>query len=163
MQEYTVKQISEMLHTNPETVRRWIRTGKLKATQNSKKNGNIITDTAFQQFLKTMQKYAAMLMTLPVTASASSISFSTGILLSGLISLFSIHNNHHVTPKEVKHYIQNEITKSTDTIERKKEIINRLQLELKEEQNKLNGLTQILANEDYNKIANEINSKHTNN
>ena len=153
MQEYTVKQISEMLHTNPETVRRWIRTGKLKATQNSKKNGNIIT----------MPKYAAMLMTLPVAASASSISFSTGILLSSLINLFTIHNNHHVTPKEVKHYIQNEITKSTDTIERKKELINRLQLELKEEQNKLNGLTQILANEDYNKIANEINSKHTNN
>lgn len=37
MSEYNVKQISEMLDTNPETVRRWIRSGKLEAEQTSKK------------------------------------------------------------------------------------------------------------------------------
>ena len=31
MKEYNVQQISKLLQTNPETVRRWIRTGKLKA------------------------------------------------------------------------------------------------------------------------------------
>lgn len=37
MSEYNVKQISEMLNINPETVRRWIRNGKLDAKQASKK------------------------------------------------------------------------------------------------------------------------------
>lgn len=31
MTKYTVRQIADMLHTNPETVRRWIRAGKLKS------------------------------------------------------------------------------------------------------------------------------------
>ena len=37
MESYSVKQIAEMLNTQPETVRRWIRTGKLTAHKNSRK------------------------------------------------------------------------------------------------------------------------------
>ena len=33
MNTYTVKEIADMLKTNPETVRRWIRLGKLEADQ----------------------------------------------------------------------------------------------------------------------------------
>ena len=39
MRTYTVKEIAELLGTNPETVRRWIRDGKLQAVTNSKKKG----------------------------------------------------------------------------------------------------------------------------
>lgn len=34
---YNVQQIVDMLGTQPETVRRWIRDGNLKAARNSKK------------------------------------------------------------------------------------------------------------------------------
>ena len=35
MDTYSVKEIADMLNTNPETVRRWIRSGKLEAIQES--------------------------------------------------------------------------------------------------------------------------------
>ena len=37
MDTYSVKEIADMLNTNPETVRRWIRSGKLEAIQESRK------------------------------------------------------------------------------------------------------------------------------
>lgn len=37
MKSYNVKEIAEMLNTNPETVRRWIRDKKLDATIVSKR------------------------------------------------------------------------------------------------------------------------------
>lgn len=59
METYSVKQIAEMLDTNPETVRRWIRDRKLKAVQVSRKDGNVITETELQHFLKAKPKYLA--------------------------------------------------------------------------------------------------------
>ena len=44
MKMYSVKEISEMLDANPETVRRWIRAGKLKADQYSRKDGNMVQE-----------------------------------------------------------------------------------------------------------------------
>ena len=46
MKTYNVKEIAEMLNTNPETVRRWIRDKKLDATIVSKKGGHIIYEAA---------------------------------------------------------------------------------------------------------------------
>lgn len=63
MKTYTVKEIADLLGTNPETVRRWIRDGKLKAVANSKKKGEnkVILEGALNAFLKTSPKYAATL------------------------------------------------------------------------------------------------------
>ena len=44
MTTYSVRQIAEKLNTNPETVRRWIRDGKLKAEQTSRRDGNVVTE-----------------------------------------------------------------------------------------------------------------------
>ena len=52
-----VYDIANALDVNPETVRRWIRSGKLKAEQNSKKEGNVITMEAFKDFIN-IPKYA---------------------------------------------------------------------------------------------------------
>ena len=60
MKLYTVKQIAEILNTNPETVRRWIRDGKLSAVQSSRKDGNIISEDAFNKFLAETSKYASI-------------------------------------------------------------------------------------------------------
>lgn len=59
MKTYSVKEIAEMLNTNPETVRRWIRDKKLDATIESKKGGHMVSEAALQTFLRTSPKYAA--------------------------------------------------------------------------------------------------------
>lgn len=78
MKTYTVKEIAELLGANPETVRRWIRDGKLQAVTNSKKKGEnkVILERALNDFLKTSPKYAATLaahFTLGVEATALGI------------------------------------------------------------------------------------------
>lgn len=52
MANYSVKQIAEMLDTNPETVRRWIRAGRLESSQASKKEGNVVSEEALKTFLE---------------------------------------------------------------------------------------------------------------
>lgn len=59
MKKYTVVQIADILDTNPETVRRWIRSDKLEAEQSSRKQGNTVTEAALQDFLRGAPKYAA--------------------------------------------------------------------------------------------------------
>ena len=78
MRTYTVKEIAELLGTNPETVRRWIRDGKLQAVTNSKKKGEnkVILEGALNAFLNASSKYAATLaapFTLGVGATALGI------------------------------------------------------------------------------------------
>lgn len=43
MEIYSVNEIAHLLGLNPETVRRWVRSGKLKAIRNSRKEGNWFT------------------------------------------------------------------------------------------------------------------------
>ena len=54
MKTYSVKQIAKMLNKNPETVRRWIREGKLQAVQVSRKGGNSVSEEALKKFLDTI-------------------------------------------------------------------------------------------------------------
>lgn len=57
MVSYTVKNISNILDVNEETVRRWIRTGKLHSTIDSKKKGHIVEDSDFKEFVYNKPKY----------------------------------------------------------------------------------------------------------
>ena len=54
---YDVKTISKMLNVQQETVRRWIRSGKLKSTKRSKKEGNLISESDLNTFLIEYPKY----------------------------------------------------------------------------------------------------------
>ena len=60
MDTYNVKQIADMLNTQPETVRRWIRSGKLHAEKASRKDGHVVTEGDLNKFLKSSPKYASM-------------------------------------------------------------------------------------------------------
>lgn len=55
---YTVKDISRKLNVHQETVRRWIRGGKLASTQCSRREGDVISDDEFERFLQEHQKYS---------------------------------------------------------------------------------------------------------
>lgn len=164
MSEYTVKQIAEMLETNPETVRRWIRSGKLKAVQNSKKAGNLISSESLQDFLKSTPKYAemaaiaAMQGIATVTVSAL-FSAAISVLMGGLVKSAFHKDSRRVTAEDIKSYLQKEITTSRQVLQRKTEMIEQLQKEVAEEKSKLEGMNQILQQGDLKKMAAEINAK----
>ena len=55
---YTVLQIASKLNVNPETVRRWIREGRLKAIKSScRKKGSRIDEKSLSDFLDKNQRY----------------------------------------------------------------------------------------------------------
>ena len=57
---YNVKQIVEMLNTQPKMVRGWIRSGKLYAEKASRKDGHVVTEGDLNKFLKSSPKYAGL-------------------------------------------------------------------------------------------------------
>ena len=54
---YTVRDISQCLIVSEEQVRRWCRNGKLKSVKYSKKEGYIIEELDFIEFLDNHPKY----------------------------------------------------------------------------------------------------------
>jgi excisionase family DNA binding protein len=57
MSIYNTKEIAELLNINEETVRRWIRSGKLKAERSSKKQGNVVYEEDLFEFISDKPKY----------------------------------------------------------------------------------------------------------
>lgn len=55
--EYNVEQVSEMLDVCSETVRRWIRDNKLKATLKNKRYGYRIDESSLDEFKQRYSKY----------------------------------------------------------------------------------------------------------
>lgn len=96
MANYSVKQIAEMLDTNPETVRRWIRAGRLESSRASKKEGNVVSEEALKTFLERTPKYAAaaagmaaagMLLPLPsVPIIGASLAVSVGMSVASALA-----------------------------------------------------------------------------
>ena len=62
---YTVTQVSEMFNVDPETVRRWCRTGKLNGTLKCKKSGFHIDEESLNDFVNRYPKYGKIV--LPTT------------------------------------------------------------------------------------------------
>lgn len=90
MDTYSVKEIADMLNTNPETVRRWIRSGKLEAIQESRKGGNVVTKSMLDAFLKSSPKYAGIatgLLASPVGLTTATAAIVGGILAQQLIKV----------------------------------------------------------------------------
>lgn len=54
---YNVKYVSKMFGVSEETVRRWIRNGKLKASINSRKKGYIVNKDNLNEFVSNNLKY----------------------------------------------------------------------------------------------------------
>ena len=85
---YTTKQLADMLHVCEETVRRWVRDGKLKVEPSrSKKEGNLIKENDLIGFLINNPKYAAMVtdnFTRPIEKPADILMTSINNLISAL-------------------------------------------------------------------------------
>ena len=154
MKTYSVKQIAEMLGTNPETVRRWIRDDKLKAIQVSRKDGNIVTEAELGRFIKETPKYVSKLTFgtgLAATSPAIGIGFlAGGIVASALLGYFDRKNSVdvRVRPQDFKSYLQENITKLNETIIQKQALIQQTEAEISELSKQIEQYTYLLENED---------------
>ena len=156
MEYYTVKQVAELLSTNEETVRRWIRSGKLGASLTSKKSGHIITADALSNFVKTTPKYASVL-TSSAVSSPFTISVIVGGLLGSMLALFE--GNKRVTAKDVENFLKKKIKGHTQAIEKKEVQLQKIKAEIEEEKQSLEKYQYALSSLDLNIIAEKMNAE----
>lgn len=146
MKTYTVKQIAQMLDTNPETVRRWIRDKKLDAAQSSRKDGNIITEEELQRFLKATPKYA-----LRIGAGAAAAMLAPGMGIPLAIAAWLSSNaltqkeaQPQILTEDMKQFLRQSILDHEASIKRKRENLQQLQREIDQEQSEIDKLTKLL-------------------
>lgn len=151
MKTYSVKQISKMLSTNQETVRRWIRDGKLKAEQSSKKEGNVVQEKELKRFLTETPKYREKYMISELLSGAMAtgaagiagatlagasfalpgISTVIGSTLVGIVdALFEIGTPHN--EPEIRTRVNSEIKNLTERVEQKEMLKKQTEQEIKE-------------------------------
>lgn len=85
MKTYSVAEIAKLLNVNKETVRRWIRSGQLKSTQKSKRDGNVIDELDLFEFVQTKPKYRNMVGVPELQISNTIIKEDLNYLLNDLI------------------------------------------------------------------------------
>lgn len=124
---YSVKQIAEMLGTSPETVRRWIRDGKMVADQTSRKAGNIVTAENLNRFIEATPKYAHML-----TFSLLALAPPAGIgALAGMTTgMFFAHQAQK--KEELRKNLEEMIAKLQENKMQKEAVKQQIQVEIEE-------------------------------
>ncbi len=143
MKTYSVKEIADMLNTNPETVRRWIRAGKLKADQTSRKDGNMVREDDLYKYLRSTSKYSVTAAGLvgknPFLALTTVMGMSIlGVFLTSLAAKSPKDKRDiRILSDDVKQTLKKYIIDSEETIERKKAAIAELQAEIDKEQQQI--------------------------
>lgn len=140
---YSVKDIADMLQTNPETVRRWIRAGKLKADQTSRKDGNVVREDELYKYLRSTSKYATVAVELAVANPFLALTTAVGAgVLGAIVASIATKkpkgsHDIRILSDDVKQTLKNNISESKETIERKKAAIAELQAEINREQQQI--------------------------
>lgn len=143
---YTVKQVSEMLKTNPETVRRWIRDGKLVAEKSSNKSGNIILGSSLNSFVKTMPKYSGILAaSLPITLISAAAVVAGSVAYDKLIENKSLDGSK-IDVDSIKVLLESQILSQKNDIEKKLRAIEKLQVEISNSEKIIDKLNNLLIN-----------------
>lgn len=148
MKTYSVKEIAEMLNTNPETVRRWIRDKKLDATIESKKGGHMVSEAALQTFLRTSPKYAA-------TAKASlagvmGAAVLPTVMVGGLVAQKLIDAEQikkaRISNKDVINFLRKEIQRYSEAVIAKEDTIHQLQKQIEADQLQIAEFQKLIDN-----------------
>lgn len=150
METYSVKQIADMLNTKPETVRRWIRSGKLKAEQSSRKDGNVITEGELNKFLKSSPKYAGLIAGAAVgsiVAPIAAIPLAGGIIATYLAASKMENNkeNPSFSKEDVKKYLKEEIARRDASMKQKLKTIKQMQQEITSDQQQISECKFVLS------------------
>lgn len=156
MKDYNVQQVSNLLKTNPETVRRWIRSGKLKAVQDSRKGGNIISEEALKQFMRETPKYAGLVASIFAPA-AIALPIAIGSLMGSLMSAIYGQKKTKVSSDDIEKYLMKEIERYEKSVAQKKKTIEQLQAEVLNDEKQIESCKFALKNLDLKTVANEVN------
>lgn len=160
METFTVRQVADILKTNPETVRRWIRSGKLKAEKTSNKTGNVILESSLENFGKIMPKYNKLIANNLINSSASSALIGAATVLTASIigGLYKGKqeeiNKAKIDFNELHKLIISEIETRKKSITEKEKTLKMLQKEIdteKEILKELNGLLSTMVNRPHDK------------
>ena len=148
---YNVKEISELLGTSQETVRRWIRSGKLKAEQDSRKDGNSISELELQKFLKKTPKYAAIaacsIASMPLMAIPVAVGGLSGLISSMVLDYLDSEKKtkeDKVKPSELIEHLSKEIKRQEVSVAKKKEAILQLQKEIDSNEEQISNLNKTI-------------------
>lgn len=135
MKTYSVSEVAKMLNKNPETVRRWIRDGKLEAYLPSKKQGHVITEQMLDTFLANSPKYAKSLNSLVKAPAGAIVTAST--VIGNFLTKQYLKNEHiknaEVSAEEIRKLIADDILERKASINKKAKVIDALQKEVDEE------------------------------
>lgn len=144
MKTYSVKEIAEMLNTNPETVRRWIRDKKLDASIESKKGGHIVYEAALQEFLRSSPKYAAIAKTsLAGAAILSTVVVGGLVAAQKLIDLDQL-KKARISTQDIILFLRGEIQKRQDAIKSKEATIHQLQKQIEADQTQISEYQKLI-------------------
>ena len=146
MKTYNVREIAELLKTNPETVRRWIRSGKLKSDIDSRKSGNVITQQMLDAFLKETPKYAgiaATTLTAPIGIGLVTATVIGGALTSQYIKSEQV-KNAKINATEVAKLLKADIRARKEAVKRKQATLEQLQIEIQEEKQRIDEAQRVL-------------------
>lgn len=136
--EYTVEAVADLLATNTETVRRWIRDGKLKSTCLSNRQGHRIQEEDLKTFLQSSKKYskALALLAIPAVAAINApvtlVSATVGAVAGVMNFALKKDATTAPQPKQIDPItaLQTQITQSQQIIAEIEEEIQRLQQQI---------------------------------
>lgn len=148
MKNFTVKEISDMLNTNPETVRRWIRDGRLDAIQNSRKDGNVVCEQALAEFLRKTPKYASSATAaLAESLAASGIGALAGLsilattaIIGKVLSEKTQTDEIMISPDSMQKYVGATIKDHEKQLAEKKKELLALEYEIENEEKQIEEL-----------------------
>ena len=157
MQYYTIQQIAEMLETDPETVRRWIRQKKLNAVSlSSKKDGYSVEESELRKFLQAKPKYMTRF-----TQSAAAGIFSLGSMVGIPIALATLLGSKYVSylsdkqnselsasKEDFEKFLQDRIFELSSDIEEKEKELQKLEVEIRSERDKIIQLQYLINHSD---------------
>lgn len=158
MKTYTVKEIAEILKTNPETVRRWIRSGKLSTSKTSNKSGNVISEEALNKFIKNTPKYATFLAGSMVTSPVA-LSLVVGGLIGGLVGSLVMNDKKKLEKEDIRKSIERQITGCEKRILENRKTLEQIKSKIDEDEKSLQQFKYALENLDLDLIAQEINNE----
>ena len=150
MDTYNVKQIADKINTQPETLRIWIRIGKLYAEKASRKDGHVVTESDLNKFLKSSPKYASMAGGLIGVAAAlpvAAVPVVGGIAATYLAAAKKAKENGDESffKEDVTRYLQEEIERRNQSINQKLATIEQLQREITNDHQQITECNFVLA------------------
>ena len=143
MDTYTVKEVAKMMNTSEETVRRWIRSGKLKASMDSRKEGSVITEAMLKEFVKTTPKYATAFAA-PVGGLVAASALLLGTIITKNVDKGEAIKHSKINSNEVEQLLIEQKTASRGLIKSKKQMLKQLEKEIKIEEEKIHNIDYLL-------------------